>query len=166
MNDYSEKAAFIEQFKSRTKKFVVDNINLFRTLPKTEETRIIGRQLLRSSSSVGANYRAACRGQVSSWVLFKNVACGWKSWWVIILDGNLNRGKYYKWNHVKTIVCRGNEILKLCQLPEKILIIKLYHSLILSFSINENQSFKKNISCAEYHSAVFGVLHVLLRHDG
>jgi len=42
---------------------VVDNIRFFRTLPKTEEAKIIGRQLLRSSSSVGANYRAACRAR-------------------------------------------------------------------------------------------------------
>src|ERR1700744_4237459 len=54
---------FAEAFKKRTKKFVVDNIKLFRTLPKTEEAKIIGRQLLRSSSSVGANYRAACRAR-------------------------------------------------------------------------------------------------------
>jgi len=52
-----------EAFKKRTKKFVVDNIKFFRTLPKTEEAKIIGRQLLRSSSSVGANYRAACRAR-------------------------------------------------------------------------------------------------------
>jgi four helix bundle protein len=32
-------------------------------LPKTEEARIVGKQLLRSSSSVGANYRAACRAR-------------------------------------------------------------------------------------------------------
>ncbi|HEY4323404.1 MAG TPA: four helix bundle protein [Mucilaginibacter sp.] len=49
-------------FRNRTKKFVVDNIKFFRTLPKTEEAKIIGRQLLRSSS-VGANYRAACRAR-------------------------------------------------------------------------------------------------------
>lgn len=36
---------------------------MYRTLPKTEEARIIGKQLLRSSSSVGANYRAACRAR-------------------------------------------------------------------------------------------------------
>src|SRR5476651_1660405 len=52
-----------DAFRKRTKKFVVDNIKLFRTLPKTEEARIIGRQLLRSSSSVGSNYRAACRAR-------------------------------------------------------------------------------------------------------
>ena len=59
----NERIDFAEMFKGRTKKFVVDNIRLFRTLPKTEEAKIIGRQLLRSSSSVGANYRAACRAR-------------------------------------------------------------------------------------------------------
>jgi four helix bundle protein len=59
----SNKIEFVEQFQKRTKKFVVDNIKLFRKLPQTEEARIVGRQLLRSSSSVGANYRAACRAR-------------------------------------------------------------------------------------------------------
>lgn len=53
----SDKTEFAEMFRKRTKKFVVDNINFFKTLPKTEEAKIIGRQLLRSSSSVGANIR-------------------------------------------------------------------------------------------------------------
>jgi len=59
----NEKIDFAEAFRNRTKKFVVDNIKFFRTLPKTEEAKIVGRQLLRSSSSVGANYRAACRAR-------------------------------------------------------------------------------------------------------
>src|ERR1700753_1527183 len=58
-----EKTDFAEAFLQRTKKFVVDNIIFYRTLPKTEGAKIIGRQLLRSSSSVGANYRAACRAR-------------------------------------------------------------------------------------------------------
>src|ERR1700753_796160 len=58
-----EKTDFAEAFLQRTKKFVVDNIRFFRTLPKTEEAKIIGRQLLRASSSVGSNYRAACRAR-------------------------------------------------------------------------------------------------------
>jgi len=62
MNDVS-RIEFAEMFKKRTKKFVVDNIKLFKSLPKAEEVKIIGRQLLRSSSSVGANYRAACRAR-------------------------------------------------------------------------------------------------------
>jgi len=63
MGDQTKNIEFAEKFKKRTKKFVVDNIRFFRTLPKTEEAKIIGRQLLRSSSSVGANYRAACRAR-------------------------------------------------------------------------------------------------------
>jgi len=59
----NQRTDFAEAFRNRTKKFVVDNIKFFRTLPKTEEAKIIGRQLLRSSSSVGANYRAACRAR-------------------------------------------------------------------------------------------------------
>ena len=59
----NDRIDFAEVFKKRTKKFVVDNIKFFRTLPKTEEGKIISRQLLRSSSSVGANYRAACRAR-------------------------------------------------------------------------------------------------------
>src|SRR5277367_5184333 len=59
----NKRIEFAEALKRRTKKFVVDNIKLYRTLPKTEEAKIIGRQLLRSSSSVGANYRAACRAR-------------------------------------------------------------------------------------------------------
>ncbi len=59
----NEKIEFAEAFKKRTKEFVVNNIKLFRTLPKTEEAKITRRQLLRASSSVGANYRAACRAR-------------------------------------------------------------------------------------------------------
>jgi len=59
----NERVEFAEVFKKRTKKFLVDNIKFFRTLPKTEEAKIIGRQLLRSSSSVGSNYSAACRAR-------------------------------------------------------------------------------------------------------
>ena len=38
-------------------------IKLVRTLPRTDEARIIGKQLLRAATSVGANYRAACRAR-------------------------------------------------------------------------------------------------------
>lgn len=52
-----------EELKKRTKQFVIRVIKLFRSLPKTEEARIIGRQLLRSATSVAANYRAVCRAR-------------------------------------------------------------------------------------------------------
>jgi four helix bundle protein len=50
-----------ERLQSRTKRFALRIITLYRSLPKTEEARILGKQLLRSGTSVGANYRAACR---------------------------------------------------------------------------------------------------------
>jgi four helix bundle protein len=47
----------------RTKKFALDVIKFFQKLPKTDEAKILGKQLLRSSTSVASNYRAACRGR-------------------------------------------------------------------------------------------------------
>jgi four helix bundle protein len=58
-----EKEDFIEVFKKRTKQFTLRCIRVFQALPKTEEARIIGKQFLRSATSVGANYRAVCRAR-------------------------------------------------------------------------------------------------------
>lgn len=54
---------FAEDFKNRTKQFAVDIIKFCRTLPKSREANIIKNQLIRSSSSVASNYRAACRAR-------------------------------------------------------------------------------------------------------
>ena len=59
----NNKVDFITALKIRTKAFVLSSIKLFQSLPKTDEARILGKQFLRSSSSVGANYRAACRAR-------------------------------------------------------------------------------------------------------
>jgi len=52
-----------EALKLRTKEFALRVLRLYRSLPRTEEARIMGDQLLRSSTSVRENYRAACRGR-------------------------------------------------------------------------------------------------------
>jgi four helix bundle protein len=49
--------------KKRTKQFGLRVIRLVESLPGTQTARTIGHQLLRSGMSVGANYRAACRGR-------------------------------------------------------------------------------------------------------
>ncbi len=51
------------ELKNRSKRFALEIIRLFRSLPKGEDVRIIARQLLRSGTSVAANYRAACRAR-------------------------------------------------------------------------------------------------------
>jgi four helix bundle protein len=48
---------------ARTKHFALQSIRFCENLPKDETSRILGRQLLRSSTSVGANYRAAYRAK-------------------------------------------------------------------------------------------------------
>ena len=49
--------------KDRTKRFALQIIRLCRALPRSQESSIITRQLLRSATSVGANYRAVCRAR-------------------------------------------------------------------------------------------------------
>jgi four helix bundle protein len=52
-----------EELKLRTKQFALRIIRLVESLPSTMTSNTIGRQLLRSGTSVGANYRAACRAK-------------------------------------------------------------------------------------------------------
>jgi len=52
--------------KERTKKFALRIIKLFTSLPKTAEAQVIGKQVLRSGTSVGAQYREACRSRSNS----------------------------------------------------------------------------------------------------
>jgi four helix bundle protein len=51
------------ELKKRTKQFGLRVIRLVESLPSSQTARTIGNQLLRSGMSVGANYRAACRGR-------------------------------------------------------------------------------------------------------
>ena len=51
------------QLQDRTKTFAVRIIKAFAGLPKQEAARVIGRQFLRSGTSLAANYRAACRAR-------------------------------------------------------------------------------------------------------
>jgi len=52
-----------EGLKDRTKRFALTVIRLCRIVQPSQEGRIITRQLLRSATSVAANYRAVCRSR-------------------------------------------------------------------------------------------------------
>jgi len=52
-----------EELKKRTKEFALRVIRLTEALPHTRTGEVLGHQLPRSGTSVGANYRAACRGR-------------------------------------------------------------------------------------------------------
>jgi four helix bundle protein len=58
-------------FKERTRKLALRVIELVEALPQGRTADVIARQLLRSATSVGANYRAACRGKSAADVLAK-----------------------------------------------------------------------------------------------
>ena len=52
-----------KEFKDRTKRLGIEVIRLVEGLPHGRAAEVISRQLLKYATSVGANYRAACRGR-------------------------------------------------------------------------------------------------------
>lgn len=59
-----------QEFKKRTKQLVLRVIQLVEALPKKPAAEVIGKQLL-PATSVGANYRAACRGKSTAGIIAK-----------------------------------------------------------------------------------------------
>src|SRR3989442_6277454 len=51
------------EMKSRTKAFALRVVRVAEALPRSRAADVIGRQLLRAGTSVGANYRAVCRAR-------------------------------------------------------------------------------------------------------
>ncbi|MDZ8093740.1 MAG: four helix bundle protein [Nostoc sp. DedQUE04] len=60
-----------EDFKRRTKQLALRAIRLVEALPQSRTADVIGKQLIRSATSVGANYRSACRGKSTADVIAK-----------------------------------------------------------------------------------------------
>ena len=60
-----------QEFKKRTKQLALRIIKLINSLPPTMTAQVIGKQVLRSGTSVGANYRAACRAKSTADLLHK-----------------------------------------------------------------------------------------------
>jgi four helix bundle protein len=54
---------FAKKLEKRTREFAVRIISLSRTLPNTPEARVIGSQITKSGTSIGANYREANRAR-------------------------------------------------------------------------------------------------------
>ena len=52
-----------EELRERTKQFSLRIIRLFRQIPSQNDAHVIAKQVLRSGTSIGANYRAACRAR-------------------------------------------------------------------------------------------------------
>jgi len=86
-----------DELKARTKRFALDVLSFRRTLPATDEASDIGRQLSRSATAVGANYRSACRSRSDAEfaarigvVLEEADESGF--WLEIVTEGGLSKG--------------------------------------------------------------------------
>ena len=94
------------ELKERTKQFGLRVIKLVDALPNTTAGRALGNQLVRSGTSVGANYRAACRGRSKAEFLAKMGTCEEEAdesgfWLELIMDGELLPRKQVEPLHVE-----------------------------------------------------------------
>jgi four helix bundle protein len=83
-----------EELKKRTKDFALKIINTVESLPKSKTGDVIGRQLLRSGTSVGANYRSACRARssadfISKMTIVEEEADESIYWMELLIEGGL-----------------------------------------------------------------------------
>ena len=95
--------------KKRTKSLALRVMKLVDALPKSLSTRVIANQLIRSGTSVGANYRSACRGRSKAEFAAKLVlieeADESAYWLELIMEGGLLSEKQVQalWNEVNEI---------------------------------------------------------------
>jgi len=60
-----------DELRARTRKFALRVVKMVQVLPKSAVADVLGKQVLRSATSVGANYRAACNAVTRSLFLHK-----------------------------------------------------------------------------------------------
>jgi four helix bundle protein len=102
-----------EEFKKRTKAFGIEVIRLTETLPRTRVADALARQLIRSATSVGANYRAACRARsntefISKLGIVEEEADESIFWLENLMDLRLATG-----DKIQPLMDEGEEILRL-----------------------------------------------------
>lgn len=102
-----------KQLQDRTKKFAVRIIKAFATLPKHEAARIIGRQFLRSGTSLAANYRASCRARSAADFISKISVVAEEAdetlfWFEVLIESELVRAKI-----VEPLMRECEELLKI-----------------------------------------------------
>jgi four helix bundle protein len=102
-----------KQLQDRTKKFAVRIIKAFARLPKDEATRIIGRQFLRSDTSLAANYRASCRARSTADFISKISVVAEEIdetlfWFEVLVESDLIRRKM-----VESLMSECEELLKI-----------------------------------------------------
>ena len=100
-----------EELQNRSKQFALRIVKLFRSLPRTEEARIMGKQVLRSGTSVAANYRAVCRARSKSEFIAKigvvvEEADETTFWLELLVDADIVREP-----RMRSLLSEANELL-------------------------------------------------------
>jgi four helix bundle protein len=100
-----------EEFKKRTQAYALRIVRLASTLPNNAVCRVIGGQLVKAGTSVGANYRASCRAKSAADFRSKmgivEEECDESLYWmeVLILAGIVSQKR------LASLMQEGNEIL-------------------------------------------------------
>ena len=102
-----------DELKKRTKLFALRILKLAVALPLTIEGNVIRGQLVRAGTSVGANYRAACRGRskaefIAKMGIVEEEADESAFWLELIIEG-----AFLKKNRVKPLLDEANELAKI-----------------------------------------------------
>ncbi len=97
-----------DEIKFRTKNFALRVIRSIETLPNTKAGNIISNQLLRSGTSVGANYRAACRAKSTADFIHK-LSIDESMYWIELLV----EAKLVKLSLVESLLKECDEILSI-----------------------------------------------------
>ena len=113
-----------QEFKQRTKALALRVIKLVSSLPKNTVSEVIGKQLIRSGTSVGANYRAACRARSTADLIAKlriveEEADECLYWMELIVEAKL-----VDVANLRSIMSETNEILAMTVASIKTLIAK------------------------------------------
>jgi four helix bundle protein len=100
-----------EELKQRTKAFGLSVIKLVDRFPQTRSANVIGNQLVRAATSVGANYRAACRARSKAEFAAKlgivEEEADESAYWIEML---IEAGMVPQ-NRVTEMLCEANELV-------------------------------------------------------
>ena len=114
LNNMNEKDIFVENLKKRTRKFGVDVILFCDSLKQKKASSVVTYQLVKSATSIGANYRAACRGR-SQAEFFSKICIVVEEadesifWLEVIEESDLSNDN----TELKRLLIEGTEILKI-----------------------------------------------------
>ena len=100
-----------KEFKDRTKKFALRVIKMVESMPSDRAADVLGKQLIRSATSVAANYRSACRAKSKADMIHKLSIVEEEAdesllWMELLIESEL-----FKPPRLSALMAEGNEIL-------------------------------------------------------